>query len=78
MIKPWSRLHRDVRNFLGTTVLGDGSVVLILDVLRLVEFGQSRHERLKATVLIHRVNGPVSSPMAASAIPSRREKSRCW
>ena len=49
VIKPMSRLHRDVRNFLGTTVLGDGSVVLILDVLRLVEFGQSRHERLKAS-----------------------------
>ena len=48
MIKPMSRLHRDVRNFLGTTILGDGSVVLILDVLRLVEFGQSRHARLKA------------------------------
>jgi two-component system chemotaxis sensor kinase CheA len=49
VIKPMSRLHRDVRNFLGTTILGDGSVVLILDVLRLVEFGQSRHERLKAS-----------------------------
>jgi two-component system chemotaxis sensor kinase CheA len=49
VIKPMSRLHRDVRNFLGTTILGDGSVVLILDVLRLVEFGQSRHARLKAS-----------------------------
>jgi len=33
----------------GATILGDGSVVLVLDVLRLIEFGQSREERLRAS-----------------------------
>ena len=49
VIAPMSRLHRGVRNFLGTTILGDGSVVLVLDVLRLIEFGQGREERLRAS-----------------------------
>jgi len=49
VIKPMSRLHRDVHGFLGATILGDGSVVLVLDVLRLIEFGQNRQERLKAS-----------------------------
>ena len=48
VIKPLSRLHRDVNCFSGATILGDGSVVLILDVLHLIEFGQSREERLRA------------------------------
>jgi two-component system chemotaxis sensor kinase CheA len=49
VINPLSRLHRDVQSFSGATILGDGSVVLILDVLRLIEFGRSREERLRAS-----------------------------
>ncbi|MEO5349911.1 MAG: chemotaxis protein CheA, partial [Magnetococcus sp. YQC-3] len=45
VIKSLSPLHRDVHCFLGATILGDGSVVLILDVLHLIEFGQYREER---------------------------------
>ncbi|MBF0154940.1 MAG: chemotaxis protein CheA [Magnetococcales bacterium] len=48
VIKPLSPLHRNVHSFLGATILGDGGVVLILDVLHLIEFGQSREERLRA------------------------------
>ena len=49
VINPLSRLHRDVQSFSGATILGDGSVVLILDVLRLIEFGRGREERLRAS-----------------------------
>lgn len=48
VIKPLSRLHRDVQCFSGATILGDGRVVLILDVLHLIDFGQSREERMRA------------------------------
>ena len=49
VINPLSRLHRDVQSFSGATILRDGSVVLILDVLRLIEFGRGREERLRAS-----------------------------
>ncbi|MEO5362394.1 MAG: chemotaxis protein CheA [Magnetococcus sp. DMHC-8] len=45
VIKSLSPLHRDVHCFLGATILGDGSVVLILDILHLIEFGQNREDR---------------------------------
>ncbi|MBF0136721.1 MAG: chemotaxis protein CheA [Magnetococcales bacterium] len=48
VIKPLSPLHRNVQSFLGATILGDGGVVLILDVLHLIEFGQSREEQRRA------------------------------
>ncbi|HYD68927.1 chemotaxis protein CheA [Azospirillum sp.] len=48
VIKSLSKLHADVETFSGATILGDGTVALILDVLHLVEFGQAREERLKA------------------------------
>jgi two-component system chemotaxis sensor kinase CheA len=49
VIKPMSPLHRDVRSFLGATILGDGQVVLVLDVIRLIDYGQSRQDRLRAS-----------------------------
>jgi len=49
VIKPMSPLHRDIRSFLGATILGDGQVVLVLDVIQLIDFGQSRQERLRAS-----------------------------
>lgn len=48
VIKSLSKLHRDVREFSGATILGDGTVALILDVPHLVAFAQKREERLKA------------------------------
>ncbi len=45
VIKSLSRLHADVESFSGATILGDGSVALILDVPHLVEAGQ-RHDAL--------------------------------
>jgi two-component system chemotaxis sensor kinase CheA len=49
VIKPMSPLHRDVRSFLGATILGDGEVVLVLDVIRLIDYGQIRQDRLRAS-----------------------------
>ncbi|HEX7853492.1 MAG TPA: chemotaxis protein CheA [Sphingobium sp.] len=48
VIKSMSALHRDVTSFSGATILGDGGVALILDVVQLVALGQNREERLRA------------------------------
>lgn len=48
VIKAMSALHRDVPAFAGATILGDGSVALILDAVQLVTVGQSQEERLRA------------------------------
>ncbi len=44
VIKTLSKLHADVECFSGATILGDGSVALILDVPHLVDLGQT-HEK---------------------------------
>ncbi|WP_033926632.1 chemotaxis protein CheA [Sphingomonas sp. 35-24ZXX] len=48
VIKAMSALHRDVPAFAGATILGDGSVALILDTVQLVTVGQTQEERLRA------------------------------
>ncbi len=48
VIKSMSSLHRDVSSFSGATILGDGSVALILDIAHLVVAAQPREERLRA------------------------------
>ena len=50
VIKPLSSFHASVETFSGATILGDGSVALILDVIHLVAFGQKQEERLRAAV----------------------------
>ncbi len=48
VIKSLSKLHADVEVFSGATILGDGSVALILDVPQLVEDGAAHDDRLRA------------------------------
>ena len=48
VIKSMSALHRDVSTFAVATILGDGGVALILDVVQLVTLGQHQEERLRA------------------------------
>ena len=48
VIKSLSRLHDDVEGFSGATILGDGSVALILDVPHLVKFARERETALRA------------------------------
>lgn len=48
VIKSMSKLHDDVTTFSGATILGDGSVALILDVINLVSLGQEQEARLRA------------------------------
>jgi two-component system, chemotaxis family, sensor kinase CheA len=45
VIKSLSKLHASVQCFSGATILGDGSVALILDIPHLVSFGQAFEER---------------------------------
>ena len=45
VIKQLSKLHSDVKSFSGATILGDGSVALILDTAHLVAAGQSYVDR---------------------------------
>ncbi|KAF0223483.1 MAG: two-component system chemotaxis family sensor kinase [Rhodospirillaceae bacterium] len=49
VIKSLSALHADVGTFSGATILGDGTVALILDVANLIDFGQRQEERLQAS-----------------------------
>ena len=48
VIKSLSKLHADAETFSGATILGDGTVALILDIAHLVELAQAREEKLKA------------------------------
>ncbi|WP_379922659.1 chemotaxis protein CheA [Erythrobacter sp. R86502] len=48
VIKSMSSLHRTIPSFSGATILGDGGVALILDVVQLVALGQNREEQLRA------------------------------
>lgn len=48
VIKAMSKLHHDVATFSGATILGDGSVALILDVAHLVAAGQYQEAQLRA------------------------------
>jgi len=45
VIKSLSRLHADVEMFSGATILGDGTVALILDIAHLVDAGQARDQQ---------------------------------
>lgn len=47
VIKSMSKLHQDVQTFSGATILGDGSVALILDVGHLVAAGQQQEAQLR-------------------------------
>ena len=48
VIKSLSKLHAGVPAFSGATILGDGSVALILEVAHLVEHGHERDAQLQA------------------------------
>ncbi|BAI74405.1 two-component system, chemotaxis family, sensor kinase (plasmid) [Azospirillum sp. B510] len=48
VIKSMSKLHADVANFSGATILGDGSVALILDIAQIVASGQAQDQRREA------------------------------
>lgn len=48
VIKAMSKLHHDVAHFSGATILGDGSVALILDVAHLVAAGQQEEAQMRA------------------------------
>jgi two-component system chemotaxis sensor kinase CheA len=47
VIKSMSKLHNDVQTFSGATILGDGSVALILDVGHLVAAGQQQETQMR-------------------------------
>ncbi len=47
VIKSLSKLHAKVGTFSGATILGDGTVALILEVAHLVARGQQRDDRLR-------------------------------
>lgn len=48
VIKSMSALHRGVDSFAGATILGDGTVALILDIGHLLAAASPREERLRA------------------------------
>jgi two-component system, chemotaxis family, sensor kinase CheA len=48
VIKSLSKLHSGIEMFSGATILGDGSLALILDIAHLVQFGQSAEETMRS------------------------------
>lgn len=50
VIKSMSKLHADVAAFSGATILGDGTVALILDVTQLVAKGQHQEAQMRMAV----------------------------
>ncbi len=50
VIKSMSKLQEQAANFSGATILGDGSVALILDVAQLVSAGQKQEARMRNAV----------------------------
>lgn len=50
VIKSMSKLHHDVAAFSGATILGDGTVALILDIAQLVARGQQQEAQLRMAV----------------------------
>jgi two-component system, chemotaxis family, sensor kinase CheA len=49
VIKSLSKIHSTVQTFSGATILGDGTVALIIDVPRLLSFGQMNDKQRKAS-----------------------------
>lgn len=47
VIKSMSKLHAGLPTFSGATILGDGSVALILDIVNLVALGQEREAQMR-------------------------------
>jgi two-component system, chemotaxis family, sensor kinase CheA len=47
VIKSLSKLHSGIEMFSGATILGDGSLALILDIAHLVQFGQFAEETMR-------------------------------
>lgn len=47
VIKQLSKLHADVTTFSGATILGDGTVALILDVMNLVTYGRNMETEIR-------------------------------
>ena len=47
VIKSLSRLHADIETFAGATILGDGAVALILDIVQLMRSAQKLENRLR-------------------------------
>ncbi|MEM6376484.1 MAG: chemotaxis protein CheA, partial [Pseudomonadota bacterium] len=43
VIKTFSCYHRDIQGFAGSTILGDGRVALIIDVMALIRSAQTQH-----------------------------------
>jgi len=49
VIKQLSRVHAGLKAFSGATILGDGSVALILDVGHLIALGRTLEDRMRLT-----------------------------
>mgnify|MGYP001251453861 CR=1 FL=1 len=50
VIKQLSKLHASLKTFSGATILGDGTVALILDIMNLVDFGQELEARSRSEI----------------------------
>ena len=76
VIKSLSKLHADVEMFSGATILGDGTVALILDIAQLVEHGQRHEERLQGRELRRAAQHDEMERQPAARGPDARARRR--
>lgn len=70
VIKNLGEYLRRVKLFPGTTIASDGSLILLVDLNRLVSADVVEHRAVSATVSAARVFAPGSEAVAAGSIPS--------
>jgi chemosensory pili system protein ChpA (sensor histidine kinase/response regulator) len=70
VIKSLGEYLRRVKLFPGTTIAPDGSLILLIDLNRMVASEPSEHRALQATVSAARVFAPGAAAVAKGSIPS--------
>ena len=70
VIKSLGEYLRNVKLFPGTTIASDGSLILLIDVNRLVAFATGEHRAIMPTDTAARIFAPGAAAVAAGTIPS--------
>jgi chemosensory pili system protein ChpA (sensor histidine kinase/response regulator) len=70
VIKSLGEYLRNVKLFPGTTIASDGSLILLIDVHRLVAFATGEHRAVMPTATAARLFAPGAMAVAAGTIPS--------
>ena len=70
VIKSLGEYLRNLKLFPGTTIAPDGSLILLIDINRLVAFASGEHRAVMPTATAARIFAPGAAAVAAGTIPS--------